>query len=290
MPLTREELLAIEAKAHEHRRTIIETTLCAGSGHLGGALSMIDVATLLYSRFMRIDPEKPDWEDRDRFIMSKGHAGIGFVAILADIGYIAKKDLETFNLTGSKLGIHLDANKVPGVDASTGSLGHGLSIALGTALAAKQLGKSYRTFCLLGDGECQEGAVWEAAMAIGHFNPPRLVTLVDRNHAQIDGMTEDVMPIEPFEDKWRAFGFHAVTVDGHDFEAMSEAIEAALDRTDKPTCIILDTCKGKGVGFCAGDYHWHYGGITREMGDEALRDLDQYYESRVAAIERRGAE
>jgi transketolase len=290
MPLTKEELLAIEAKAHEHRRTIIDTPLWAGSGHIGGALSMIDVTTLLYSRFMRIDPDNADWEDRDRFILSKGHAGIGFVAILADIGYVDRKDLETFNLTGSNLGIHLDASKVPGVDASTGSLGHGLSIALGTALAAKQLGKEYRTFCLLGDGECQEGSVWEAAMAIAHFNPPNLVTLVDRNHAQIDGMTEDVMPLEPFADKWRAFGFHTVTVDGHDFEAMNDAIREALDRKDVPTCIILDTCKGKGIGFCEGNYRWHYGGITQEMGEEAMRDLDAYYERRVAAIEQRGEE
>jgi len=206
---------------------------------------MIDVTTLLYSRFMRIDPDNADWEDRDRFILSKGHAGIGFVAILADIGYVDRKDLETFNLTGSNLGIHLDASKVPGVDASTGSLGHGLSIALGTALAAKQLGKEYRTFCLLGDGECQEGSVWEAAMAIAHFNPPNLVTLVDRNHAQIDGMTEDVMPLEPFADKWRAFGFHTVTVDGHDFEAMNDAIREALDRkTYRPVSFSI-RAKGK---------------------------------------------
>ncbi len=284
MSLTKEERLALEAKVNEHRHTIIRTTMWAGSGHVGGALSMIDAATLLYYHYMNVDPKRPDWEDRDRFVLSKGHAGIGHVAILADLGFIPYESLKTFNLTGSSLGIHLDSNKVPGVDFSTGSLGHGLSLALGAALAAQQLNKTYRTFCMLGDGECQEGSIWEAAMAISKFNPPGLVTMVDWNKAQIDGLTEDVMPLEPFADKWRAFGFHTVEVDGHDFSAMAEAIDAALERTDIPTCIILDTVKGQGVNVCAGDYRWHYGAFDEEMAKQAYIDLDAYYEQRVALV------
>lgn len=284
MALEREKRLALEAKANELRHVIVDTVLHAGSGHLGGALSMIDMATLLYYHEMQVDPSRPDWADRDRFIMSKGHAGIGFVAVLADLGYIEKEDLKTFNLTGSKLGIHLDGNKVPGVDASTGSLGHGLSIALGMALAARLNQKSYYTYCMLGDGECDEGSVWEAAMAVANFGATNLITMVDRNHAMIDGNTEDVMRLEPFPDKWTAFGFHTEVVDGHDFDAMLAAIEAAKARTDKPTCLILDTVKGQGVNFAAGDYKWHYGAINDELAVQAHESLDAYYEERKRGL------
>lgn len=284
MALTRDELLALEAKANELRHTIVQTVFYAGSGHLGGALSMIDMATLLYYHRMKIDPKNPDWEDRDRFIMSKGHAGIGFVAILADLGYIAKDDLKTFNLTGSKLGIHLDSTKVPGVDASTGSLGHGLSIALGTALAATYLKKDYLTYCMLGDGECDEGSIWEAAMAAANFKATNLITMVDRNKDMIDGPTEDVMKLEPFDKKWEAFGFNTITVNGHDFQAMDKALDDALACKDKPTCLILDTVKGQGVDFAAGDYKWHYGAINEELRDKAFASLDRYYEERLAAL------
>ncbi|PIE98528.1 MAG: transketolase [Treponema sp.] len=270
----------LEKKARELRHLTVETTFHAGSGHLGGALSMMDIGCLLYYHVMNIDKNNPDFEDRDRFIMSKGHAGIGYVSILADIGFIEHEDLKTFNLTGSKLGMHLDANKVKGVDASTGSLGHGLSMALGIALSAKLLKKDYYTYCLLGDGECNEGSVWEAAMAIGHYNANNLITMVDRNHAMIDGETEDVMKLEPFADKWTAFGFHTVVVNGHDINAMNDAIEDAKKREDKPTCIILDTVKGQGVDFAAGDYKWHYGAINEERRDLAHKSIDVYHDKR----------
>lgn len=290
MLLDKEKLLDLEAKANQLRHKTIDTVVHAGSGHLGGALSMIDAVTLLYYDVMNIDRDDPDWEDRDRFIMSKGHAGIGLITIFADLGWVPDEDLKTFNLTGSKYGIHLDSNVVPGVDASTGSLGHGLSLALGMALAAKQLKKDYFVYCMLGDGECQEGSVWEAAMATAHYYKSKqlkLITMVDRNKAQIDGETEDVMALEPFQDKWTAFGFHAETVAGHDFEAIAQAIDDAKKRSDKPTCIILDTVKGKGVGFCAGNYRWHYGGISKTMAQEAHKDLDDYYNERLARV--RGA-
>lgn len=285
MQLDKAKQIELENKAHELRGTIVDTVYYAGSGHLGGALSMIDAVTLLYYHRMRIDRKDPKWADRDRFILSKGHAGIGFVSVLADLGYIAREDLKTFNLTGSRLGIHLDAAKVPGVDASTGSLGHGLSIALGMAIAAQMTGKTYTTYCMLGDGECDEGAVWEAAMAIGSRSQHNLITLVDRNHAMIDGNTEDVMKLEPFMDKWASFGFHAVTVNGHDFAAMDSAIDEALRRTDKPTCIILDTVKGAGVDFAAGDFRWHYGAINEGMAKDARESLERYHQKRLSALE-----
>ncbi|NLD34914.1 MAG: transketolase [Clostridiales bacterium] len=285
MQLSREKLIALENKAHELRRSIVDTVYHAGSGHLGGALSMIDAVTLLYYHRMNIDRANPKWPERDRFIMSKGHAGIGFVTVLADLGYIDREDLKTFNLTGSKLGIHLDATRVPGVDASTGSLGHGLSIALGMAIAARMTGKDYITYCLLGDGECNEGAVWEAAMATGSRRQTNLITLVDRNHAMLDGNTEDVMKLEPFQDKWTAFGFHAQTVNGHDFAAIDRAIGEALARKDKPSCIILDTVKGAGVDFAAGDFRWHYGAINEELAAKANESLEKYHRERVAALE-----
>lgn len=285
MNLDREKLIALEKKAHELRLSIVDTVYHAGSGHLGGALSMIDAVTLLYYHRMKYDRENPDWPERDRFIMSKGHAGIGLVCVLADLGFIAPSDLKTFNHTGSRLGIHLDKTKVPGVDASTGSLGHGLSIALGMAAAAQMTGKTYTTYCLLGDGECDEGAVWEAAMATGSRNQHNLIVMVDRNHAMIDGNTEDIMRLEPFPDKWAAFGFHAVTVNGHDFAAMDEAIREALARTDKPTCLILETVKGAGVDFAAGDFRWHYGAINEELAARARASLEAYHRERLSALE-----
>lgn len=281
--LNQTQLLALEEKAHELRHMIVDTVFHAGSGHLGGALSMIDVVTYLYYHRMRFDVTKPDWPDRDRFIMSKGHAGIGFVCVLADLGFIPREELKSFNLTGSRLGIHLDSNKVPGVDASTGSLGHGSSMALGMALAAKLKRQSYQTYLLLGDGECNEGAVWEAAMATGQFQANNLLTMVDRNFAMIDGPTEDVMGLEPLADKWRAFGLDTREIDGHDFVAIDEAIDYALAQ-DHPCCIILDTSKGRGVSFADGDYRWHYGAINQEMVEVAHSDLDRYYNERLAKV------
>src|SRR5690554_5558333 len=186
MALGKEEQRRLEAKANELRHITVDTVLHAGSGHIGGALSAMDIMTILYYDVMNIKPEEPDWEDRDRFILSKGHAGIGFTSILADKGFIDKELLKSFNHTGSSLGIHLDANKVPGVDASTGSLGHGLAIALGMTLAARHNDKDYKTYCVLGDGECNEGSVWESAMAAAHYKATDLITFIDRNQLMLD--------------------------------------------------------------------------------------------------------
>jgi len=281
MPLTENELLELEKKAFELRCLCVDTVAWAGSGHIGGALSAMDIFVLLYYKYLRINPKDPGWEDRDRFILSKGHAGVGHAPVLADRGYFDKELLKTYNHTGSDFGMHLNSQKVPGVDASTGSLGHGISIAVGTALAARVLKKSYLTYCLLGDGECDEGQVWEAAMAASHYNTTNLILFVDRNHYMIDGPTENVMKLEPFADKWRAFGFIVKEVNGHSLRELSEAADYALEEKTAPVVIIADTVKGCGVDFIENQAISHYMGLDDEKIRQAKESLQRYYENRV---------
>ncbi len=288
MPLTKQEWLKLEKKAHELRNLCLDTTYWAGSGHIGGGMSVMDMMTVLYHKYLNIKVEDPNWEDRDRFIMSKGHAGIAYAPVLVDKGFNDPEQLKTFNLTNSKMGIHLDSNKVVGVDASTGSLGHGLSIALGTALAARVLGKDYKTYCILGDGECDEGSNWEAAMSIVHYNATNVISFVDRNKCMIDGRTEDVMNLEPFCDKWRAFGFDVKEIDGHNIKELCEAIDYALDNPAKPVMIVANTIKGAGIDFMADDYHWHYGAVDEAKYNQAKQSLEKYYQERVARAEKEG--
>ncbi|MCL2023359.1 MAG: transketolase [Oscillospiraceae bacterium] len=288
MALTKQEWLALEAKAHQLRLDMLETTHMAGSGHIGGGSSVMDILTILYHKFMNLKVEDPNWEDRDRCILSKGHAGIGYASVLVDFGWNDREQLKTFNLTGSKMGIHLDSNKVIGVDASTGSLGHGQSIAVGTALAARLQGKSYFTYCILGDGELNEGSNWEAFMSTAQFKLNNLITIVDRNGAMIDGMTEDIMALEPLVDKFEAFGFNTLRIDGHSFPELANAIEVAMATKDKPTCIIADTVKAQGFGGKAGDYRWHYGAMDNDGYEQAKKDLEAYYLGRKAVAEKEG--
>ena len=285
MALTKQEWLALEKKAHELRNLCLDTTYWAGSAHIGGGMSVMDMLTILYYKYMKYDVSNPKWEDRDRFILSKGHAGVAYAC---ELGFNDKEQLKTFNLTNSKMGIHLDSNKVVGVDASTGSLGHGLSIALGTALAAKVLGKDYKTYCILGDGECDEGSNWEAGMAAAHFKADNLISFVDRNKCMIDGKTEDVMSLEPFADKWRSFGFIVKEVDGQNMNELSEAIDFALENKGAPVMIIADTTKGAGVDYMEGDYKWHYGALDEEKYQKAKESLEKYYAARVARAEKEG--
>ena len=286
MPLLIEELRYLEDKADELRNLCVDTINWAGSGHIGGALSSMDILTILYHKYMNIDPNDPKWEHRDRFILSKGHIGVGFAPVLADKGFFDKELLKNYNKTGSDFGMHLDSLKVPGLDASTGSLGHGLPIALGTALAARLQNKSYTTFCLLGDGECNEGSNWEAAMAISNFNVTNLISIVDRNRQMMDGSTEDIMKLEPFSDKWRAFGFVVKEVNGHSFKELSEAIDYALEEKLKPVVIIANTVKGNGIDFMENDYRWHYGGLDSEKIIQSKESLKKYYEKRAAEVSR----
>ena len=285
MTLDKQELLRLEEKAHELRSLCLKTTYNAGSGHIGGGLSVMDIFTVLYHKIMKVDPSNPHLEDRDRLIMSKGHTGIAQASVLADLCYFDKEELKTFNLTGSRFGIHLDSNKVPGVDASTGSLGHGLSLSLGIALAARLQNKDHFTFCILGDGECNEGAVWEAAMAISHFKATNVVTIVDRNKLMIDGPTEEVMALEPFADKWRSFGFDVIEIDGHSIEELHSAfIKAKQNTTKKPVLILANTVKGAGVNYMENNHGWHYGAINDEKYAEGQASLDAYFAKRKAAL------
>lgn len=281
-PLTKEEWLALEKKANDLRHLCLQTTVWAGSGHIGGGMSVMDILTVMYHRYLNIKVDDPKWEDRDRFILSKGHAGIAYAPVLCDKGFNDPEMLKTFNLSGSKMGIHLDSNKVVGVDASTGSLGHGIPIAAGTAIAARVLGKDYYTYVVTGDGELDEGSNWEGLMTIRHYNLTNCITIVDRNHCMIDGNTEDVMKLEPLADKFVAFGFNTIVIDGNNIVELCKAIDAAHECTDKPTVIVADTVKGVGIKLTAGNYKWHYGAIDDAMAEVASKDLDEYSAERIA--------
>ena len=287
MPLSKQEWLALEKKAHELRLLTLDTTRWAGSGHIGGGMSALDVMTVLYHKYMKIDVKNPNWEDRDRFILSKGHVGVAYAPVLCDLGFNDKELLKTFNLSNSTMGIHLDSNKVVGVDASTGSLGHGMSIAVGTALAAKVTGKDFKTYVLLGDGECDEGSNWEAAMSAAHYKTTNMISFVDRNKCMIDGRTEDVMRLEPLADKWTAFGFITKVIDGNNIKEICDAIDEALaNETDSPYMIVLDTIKGCGIDFMEDNYTWHYGAIDDTKYQQAKESLEKHYQKRIARVEK----
>ncbi|MDR1465878.1 MAG: transketolase [Oscillospiraceae bacterium] len=289
MALSKQEWIELENKAHELRNLCLDTTHWAGSGHIGGGLSCMDMLTILYYKYLSLDPSNPDWADRDRFILSKGHAGIAWAPVLVSKGYNDPEQLKTFNLTNSKMGIHLDANKVVGVDASTGSLGHGLPIAVGTALAARVQKKDYWTYCIMGDGECDEGEIWEAAMSAAHFGVTNLISFVDRNECMIDGPTEDVMKLEPFADKWAAFGFLVKEVDGQNLDQLDDAIAfAKANTTGKPVVIISHTKKGAGIAHIEGDYKWHYGAMDEDSYQKGKASLAEYHQARLARAEKEG--
>ena len=273
MPLSPDEIRSLQAKARQLRCDMVDVTVWAGGAHIGGALSMADVLTALYYHYLNVKPAEPGWPERDRFVLSKGHGGVGLAAVLADKGYYSKDLLMEFNHFKSPFGMHLDGNKVPGVDASTGSLGHGLSMALGMALGARFQKQSWRTYCLLGDGECNEGSVWEAAMAAHHYKVDTLMAFVDRNKMMIDGRTEDIMSLEPLGEKWKAFGWEVREIDGHDYAQIGAAIEGAQATKGAPTMIICNTVKGKGVDFMEDQVKWHYGSIDSELAAKAKASI-----------------
>ena len=273
MPLTADEIKKFTAKAQQLRCDMIDVTVWSGGAHIGGSLSMADVLTALYYKYLRVRPEEPDWPDRDRFVLSKGHGGVGLSCVLADKGYFDKELLKEFNHFKSPFGMHLDGSKVPGVDASTGSLGHGLAMAVGMALGARFQKQAWRTYCLLGDGECNEGSVWEAAMAAHHFKLDTLTAFVDRNRFMIDGRTEDIMGLEPLAGKWRAFGWDVREIDGHDFAQIGEAIEGAQSFAGAPTVILCNTVKGRGVDYMEDNVKWHYGSIDSELAAKAKASI-----------------
>ena len=265
MALSPQEKQRLKDIARELRLTVIDVMAWSGGAHVGGSLSIIDILTILYFKYLDVHPADPQWDERDRFILSKGHAAAGLIPVLAKRGFFPEETLKTFNHFGSPFAMHPDSNKVIGCDASAGSLGHGLSMAVGMALGARQRKMPWKTVCLMGDGECCEGSIWEAAMSAPHFKLGNLIGIVDRNRYMIDGETEDVMPLEPFADKWRAFGWEVVEVDGHDFDQLDEALAKAWAATDVPVLILAHTIKGKGVDFMENNVVYHYASADSEL-------------------------
>jgi transketolase len=259
------------------RCDIIEMICTAGAGHPGGSLSAADVVTALYFRLMRIDPKNPGWPDRDRFILSKGHACPVWYAALAERGYFDKAHLATLRRLNSILQGHPDMHKTPGIDMTVGSLGHGMSAGLGMALSARLRQKDYHTWVVVGDGESQEGSIWEAAMAAAKWKLDNFTVILDRNHLQNDGCVDDEMPIEPVADKWRAFGWHVDAIDGHNMEQVVAALEAARERKGLPTLILAETVKGKGVSFMENVADWHGKAPCQREADQALDEIRRCY-------------
>ena len=265
--------IEIENKAKEIRKDIIEQVYRANSGHPGGSLSIADIMAVLYFDELNIDEKNPKWEDRDRLILSKGHCSPALYGALAERGYFEKEDLKGFRNINSKLQGHPNMNDVPGVDMSSGSLGQGLSVANGMAISGKMDKKEYRVYCILGDGEIEEGQVWEAAMAANKYSLDNLCVIVDNNNLQIDGTIEEVMSSYPIDKKFESFGFNVVTINGHDIQKIKDAFSAARNTKGKPTCIIAKTIKGKGVSFMENKVEWHGKAPNKEQYDEAMRDF-----------------
>ena len=264
----------MEAIAKKLRRHIITMTGKAGSGHPGGSLSAVEIVTALYFRLLRHKPKDPQWTDRDRFILSKGHAAPLLYATLAECGYLPIDELITLRQLDSRLQGHTDRTVTPGVEMSAGALGQGLSFAVGVALAGRLNSQKYRVYVLLGDGECDEGQVWEAAMAAAHFKVDNLVAIVDNNGLQIDGWNRDVMNLDPFNQKWQTFGWHVIEVDGHDFIQLIDAFNQAKLVKGQPSVIIAHTVKGKGVSFMENNPDFHGKVPNAAEVEIALKELE----------------
>ena len=267
--------LELEKMANEIRKDIVTAVHSAKSGHPGGSLSSADIFTYLYFEEMNVDPANPKWEDRDRFVLSKGHVATGLYSTLAEKGYFPKEDLKTLRHTGSYLQGHPDMKHIPGIDMSSGSLGQGVSVAVGMAAAGKYDKKDYRVYTLTGDGEIQEGQIWEAAMWAGHRKLDNLVVIVDNNNLQIDGSVEDVCSPYPIDKKFEAFNFHVINIDGNDFDQIRAAFKEARETKGMPTAIIAKTVKGKGVSFMENAAGWHGKAPNDEEYEIAMADLEK---------------
>ncbi len=272
----RQELLArLAEKARLCRRETIRLVGIAKSGHYGSVFSAAEILAVLYYHALRYDAANPAWPDRDRFILSKGHAAVGLYPLLADVGFFDPALLDSYTRLGSPFGDHPDMRKIPGIDFSSGSLGHGLSVGVGMALAARVTGRGYRTYVLLGDGEHDEGQVWEAAMSAAHFELGNLVAIVDRNCVSVDGDTAEVMEIEPLAQKWAAFGWQVHELDGHDLEALLAFFAGLPDpASSRPTIVLARTVAGKGVSFMEGKFEWHLGYLAPEDQARAEAELE----------------
>ncbi|PCI42193.1 MAG: transketolase [Rhodospirillaceae bacterium] len=262
---------ALDERSFHLRAMVLDTLIVAGRGHPGPALSLIEIMRVLYDDVLNIRPNEPNWEDRDRCILSKGHGCLALYSILADKGYFPEEDLKTFCEFDSYLGGHPEYGKVPGVEASTGALGHGLSIGVGFALSARIHKKDWRTFVIMGDGEINEGAVWEAAMAASKYELGNLTAIIDYNKIQSYGPTSDVLDMEPMADKWRSFGFNPVEVDGHDVQALQKVFGALSVEPTKPTVVICHTVKGKGIPVAEHNPMWHH---KNALKDDELASIN----------------
>jgi transketolase len=273
MPESRAALLErLQDQTLTLRRQIWRTLHAAGSGHVGGALSAAEMLTVLYFHTLRVRPAEPRWPDRDRFVLSKGHANAGLAAVLAMAGFYPEDWLDRFYKLDSPLGMHPDI-KVAGVELSTGALGHGLAAGVGMALGARITGRAYRTFVMLGDGECDEGSVWEAALCAARYRLTDLLVIVDYNKVQQSGSVKEIMDLEPLADKWRAFGFDVREIDGHDLAQVVDTFDAFPWTTDKPAALIAHTVKGKGVSFAEDTYVWHQNTVDDKVYEQALAEL-----------------
>jgi len=272
----RKDLLSLlEDKAKLVRRETVRLSRIAGAGHYTGTFSCAELFSALYYAQLRFRPDEPAWDGRDRFVLSKGHAAIGLYPVLADLGFFQAGLLDNYTRLHSPFGDHPDMRKVPGADFSSGSLGHGLSVSLGMALAARVTGTEYLTYFTLGDGELAEGQVWSAAMAAGHFKAGSLVAIIDRNQLSIDGNTEDVMGVEPLDDKFAAFRWEVRRIDGHDYDQILDTLAYVRERSDeRPFCVIADTIKGRGVRRMELDKDWHVGNLMGADYDDVVAEID----------------
>src|SRR5919199_1616299 len=273
-PDGREALLArLNDLTREYRRDTWRTLHAGGSGHMGGSLSAAEIFVTLYLHVLRYRTDDPRWPDRDRFVLSKGHANAGYAAVLAQAGFIPHELLQTFNQLDSPLGMHPNM-KVPGVEMNTGALGHGLAVGVGMALGARITGRSYRTFVLMGDGELHEGSIWEAAQLASHLRLNNLCAIVDRNMVGQSGHVAEIVDIEPLADKWRAVGFEGREIDGHDVGQLVNAFDSLPWSADKPAALIARTVKGKGASFAEDSYVWHSNTVDQSVLDKALAELE----------------
>ena len=269
------EVMKLEEIARNVRCSILTMVKEAGVGHIGGSLSVTDILVALYFKVLNIDPENPAWEDRDRLILSKGHGATAIYSTLAERGFFPKEEFKTFGIIDSNFQVHPDRKKVPGVEASTGALGQGLSVAIGMALAARLNKKDYHTYAILGDGEIQEGQIWEAAMFSSHYKLDNLTAVLDYNNVQLMGDVSDIMDISPVDKKWDSFGWNVIKIDGHDFNQIVESLYTAKRYKGKPSMIIADTTKGKGVSFMQNTCVWHGNVPSEEEYKKAMEELNK---------------
>jgi len=267
------DIKSMEERSKVIRRHVVRMLAKAGSGHPGSSLSTVDLLVALFYNKLRHNPQQPAWPDRDRFVMSKGHGCPALYAVLAEMGYFGIDKLDTLRQFGSILQGHPCMKTTPGIEISGGSLGQGLSVGLGIALAAKLDKKDYRTYVMLGDGEIEEGQVWEAAMAASHYKADNLCAIIDQNGLQIDGFIHEIMSSYPIPDKWRGFGWHVIEINGHDYKAISSAYDEAEKIKGRPTVIVAKTIKGKGVSFMENQVDWHGKAPSKEEAERALAEL-----------------